>query len=173
MSRGLALAAFLAFSCSQAADLTLKNAHFQAFFPPDEGADATEAVVQTLNAAHREVLVQAYSFTSALIAGALRDAHRRGVRVCVILDKSQRSERYSSMDFLVHAGVPVWIDAAHPIAHNKVMLVDGEIFIGGSFNFTKGAERNAENLQIIRDRSLVALYRSNWEAHLQHSEVAQ
>jgi phosphatidylserine/phosphatidylglycerophosphate/cardiolipin synthase-like enzyme len=52
--------------------------------------------------AKRTILVQAYSFTSALIAKALLDAHKRGVQVQVILDKIQRTEQYSSADFLAN-----------------------------------------------------------------------
>jgi phosphatidylserine/phosphatidylglycerophosphate/cardiolipin synthase-like enzyme len=37
-------------------------------------------------------------------------------------------------------GIPVKIDAAHAIAHNKTMIIDGETVITGSFNFTKAAE---------------------------------
>ncbi len=44
-------------------------------------------------------LVQAYSFTSAPIAKALLDAHKRGVSVQVILDKSQKTQKYSSATF--------------------------------------------------------------------------
>jgi phosphatidylserine/phosphatidylglycerophosphate/cardiolipin synthase-like enzyme len=98
------------------------------------------------------VLVQAYSFTSAPIAKALLDAHKRGVQVQVILDKSQRTEKYSSADFLANQGVLTMIDATHAIAHNKVIVIDGETVLTGSFNFTKAAqEKNAENLLIIRD----------------------
>jgi len=57
------------------------------------------------------VLVQAYSFTSAPIAEALVKAHRRGVRVQVLLDKSQRTEKYSSADFLANAGISTKIPA--------------------------------------------------------------
>lgn len=65
----------------------------------------------------------------------------------VILDKSQRTEKYSSVDFLANNGIPAKIDAAHAIAHNKVIIIDGETAITGSFNFTKAAEeKNAENL---------------------------
>ena len=47
------------------------------------------------------------------------------------------------------------IDAEHAIAHNKVMIIDGETVITGSFNFTKAAEENnAENLLIIHDKKL-------------------
>ena len=63
-------------------------------------------------------------FTSAPIARALVDAHRRGVKVQVVLDKSQRTEKYSSATFVYNSGIPCFIDAAHSIAHNKVMIID-------------------------------------------------
>jgi phosphatidylserine/phosphatidylglycerophosphate/cardiolipin synthase-like enzyme len=63
------------------------------------------------------------------------------------------------------------IDAEHAIAHNKVMIIDGETLITGSFNFTKAAQtQNAENLLIIRDQALAAQYTQNWEVHRQHSQ---
>jgi phosphatidylserine/phosphatidylglycerophosphate/cardiolipin synthase-like enzyme len=138
-------------------------------FSPKGGC--TEAVVQEINAARSTILVQAYSFTSAPIAKALVDAHKRGVDVRVVLDQSQRGEKYSSADFVQHAGIPVWIDAKHAIAHNKVMVIDGATIITGSFNFTKSAEEsNAENLLVIRSPELAAQYAANWNAHLGHSE---
>ena len=89
----------------------------------------------------------------------------------VILDKSQRTEKYSSADFLANQGVPTMIDANHAIAHNKVIVIDGELVITGSFNFTKAAqEKNAENLLIIRDPALAAQYTQNWEVHRQYSQ---
>jgi phosphatidylserine/phosphatidylglycerophosphate/cardiolipin synthase-like enzyme len=135
------------------------------------GENCTELIVHALGEAKRSILVQAYSFTSAPIAKALLDAHRRGVRVEVILDKSQRTEKYSSANFLANQGVPTKIDAEHANAHNKIMIIDGEIVITGSFNFTKAAqEKNAENLLIIRDKALVQQYTANWQAHAQHSQ---
>ncbi|MHB1035021.1 MAG: phospholipase D family nuclease [Pirellulales bacterium] len=117
------------------------------------------------------VLVQAYSFTSTPIAKALVDAHKRGVKVRVILDKSQRSEKYSSADFLANTGIPTTIDAQHAIAHNKVMVIDAATVITGSFNFTKAAEAsNAENLLVIHSPELAAKYAANWQVHADHSE---
>ena len=123
------------------------------YFSPDGGC--TAAVVDALGKAKKTVLVQAYSFTSAPIAKALVDAHKRGVKVQVILDKSQRTEKYSSATFLLNEGVPPLIDAKHAIAHNKIMVIDGETILTGSFNFSKAAEeKNAENLLVIRDAEL-------------------
>jgi phosphatidylserine/phosphatidylglycerophosphate/cardiolipin synthase-like enzyme len=134
------------------------------------GGRCTDMIVQALGAARQRVLVQAYSFTSAPIAKALLEAHKRGVQVQVILDKSQRTDKYSAADFLANQGVPTRIDAEHAIAHNKVLLIDAETVVTGSFNFTKAAqEKNAENLLLIRDQALAARYAQNWHEHWQHS----
>ena len=139
-------------------------------FSPGEGC--TEAIVKELDEAKTSILVQAYSFTSAPIAKALLNAHKRGVKVEVILDKSQRTQKYSSATFLFNQGIPVKIDAQHAIAYNKVMIIDGETVITGSFNFTKAAEENnAENLLVIHDKKLAGQYIKNWQEHDRHSEV--
>jgi phosphatidylserine/phosphatidylglycerophosphate/cardiolipin synthase-like enzyme len=144
--------------------------NWEVYFSPHGGC--TEAIIKELNKAKNTILVQAYSFTSAPIAKALLDAHKRGVKVEVILDKSQRTQKYSSATFLFNAGIPVKIDAQHAKAHNKVMIIDGETVITGSFNFTKAAEeKNAENLLIIRDEKLAEGYIKNWQEHDRHSEV--
>jgi PLD-like domain len=91
------------------------------------GGNCTNLIVNAIAGAKASILVRAYSFTSAPIAKALLDAHKRGVQVEVILDKSQRTEKYSSADFLANQGVPTTIDAEHAIAHNKVRHIsDGE-----------------------------------------------
>lgn len=130
----------------------------------------THAIIKELNRAKNSVLVQAYSFTSVPIAEAPVNAYRRGVKVEVILDKSRKTEKKSSAPFLSDRGVQVKIDATRGIAHNKVMIIDDEIVITGSFNFTKNAEKkNAENLLIIHDRKLAEKYVKNWQEHVQHS----
>lgn len=155
---------------SSSFDLNLKNAPVRVFFSP--GGGCTEAVIGEIKSSRTEILVQAYSFTSAPIAKALVDAQRRGVHVEVILDKSQRREKYTSATFLANMGVPTYIDDKHAIAHNKVMIIDRETVITGSFNFTRAAEeRNAENLIIIRSKELAEIYIKNWKDHRNHSEV--
>lgn len=152
-----------------AAEMTLRNAPVQLYFSPR--GECTRAITREISAARSEVLVQAYSFTSAPIAKSLLDAHKRGIKVAAVLDKSQKKERYTSATFLSNAGIPVLIDAAHAIAHNKIIIIDRETVITGSFNFTKAAEeKNAENLLIIRSRELAAKYIANWNEHRTHSE---
>ena len=143
----------------------------EVYFSPNGGC--TQAVVHAIEAAHVSIRLQAYSFTSLPIAKALVAAKNRApaVDVQVVLDKSQQTERYSVADFLVHAGIPVKIDAVHAIAHNKVIVIDDAIVVTGSFNFTSSAEeRNAENLLILHRPDLALVYAANWTEHAGHSQ---
>jgi phosphatidylserine/phosphatidylglycerophosphate/cardiolipin synthase-like enzyme len=176
MKKSISLTAFLflvlliTIQPGHAADLTLNNTSAQVYFSPKGGC--TEAIISQIDRAKTEILVQAYSFTSASIAKALVTAYKRGVKVQAVLDKSQRSEKYTSATFLTNSGIPTYIDDKHAIAHNKVMIIDRAKVITGSFNFTKAAEeKNAENLLIISSNELAKLYLDNWQNHRNHSET--
>jgi phosphatidylserine/phosphatidylglycerophosphate/cardiolipin synthase-like enzyme len=86
-----------------AADVT--QARVAVSFSPNGGA--TDAVVREVNAATQQILVQAYSFTSAPIAKALVDAHTHGVRVLAVLDKANETDKYSAATFLTNAGIQI------------------------------------------------------------------
>jgi phosphatidylserine/phosphatidylglycerophosphate/cardiolipin synthase-like enzyme len=167
----LALFAILILQNGQADTVKLSQDtnEIEVFFSPKGGC--TEAIIRELSKAKTSIRIQAYSFTSAPIAKAVVDANRNGIDTKVILDKSQRTAAYSSADFLAHSGVVVLIDDKHKIAHNKIMIIDSNSVITGSFNFTNSAEEdNAENLLIIHDANMAAKYLANWNIHDKHSE---
>ncbi len=165
----LVLFLFLSFQICSPSEITVNNTPVQVYFSPFGGC--TQAIVKEIGNAKNQILVQAFSFTSRPIAKALLEAHKRGVKVEAIVDKSQRTKSYSSATFLANSRVPTFIDDAHDIAHNKVMIIDGQTVITGSFNFTKAAEeKNAENLLIIKSPELAKLYIANWNHHREHSE---
>jgi phosphatidylserine/phosphatidylglycerophosphate/cardiolipin synthase-like enzyme len=138
-------------------------------FSPKGGC--TDAIVHELKRARREVLVLAYSFSSKPIAQALIDAKTRGVKVELLLDKSNEQEAYSDLAFFIEQGLAPLIDSHHAIAHNKVIVIDRRTLLTGSFNFTHQAEaENAENLLIIKGHpELVSMYRTDFETHKSHS----
>jgi phosphatidylserine/phosphatidylglycerophosphate/cardiolipin synthase-like enzyme len=72
--------------------------NWKVYFFPHGGC--TDTIIRELNKAKSTVLVQTYSFTSAPIAKALLNAHKRRVKVEVILDKSQKTDQYSSVKTL-------------------------------------------------------------------------
>ena len=162
--RALILAASLLAPSPVAAQLSSAlSADVSVCFTPPSGCGAI--VVGLIDQAKATIQVQAYFFTAAPIVHALAEAHRCGVDVRVILDKVNDRDGYSGASYLAHAGVPVWIDRTPAIAHNKVMVLDGDTVIGGSFNFTKTADtRNAENVTVIRSASVAAKFAANWES---------
>ncbi len=99
--------------------------------------------------------VQSYGFTEPQIAQALLDAYERGVKVRLVTDKTAPKERGGKAEILALAGIPVWVDYVPRIAHNKVMVIDSEVTLTGSLNWTVSADRhNAENLLVVRDPEL-------------------
>lgn len=151
-------------------NLVIEKAPTEIYFSPNGGCQ--DAIINAISRAQKSIFIQAYSFTSAPIAEALKRAHNAGVNVAVILDRSQKAGRNSSLTYLQHSGIPVWLDRHHAIAHSKVMVIDDAIVITGSFNFTKAAEKsNSENVIIINDTQLAQLYSNNWQLHKQHSEL--
>lgn len=141
-------------------------------FSPHGGV--TDALVQYIGTAQKSIRVLAYNFTSKPVADALIEAHKRGVDVEVILDRSVPTEKNSALPELLSAGIPTWIDRAHRIAHNKVILIDGEWIETGSFNYSPNAENfNGENALICRSTEAYADYLADWRKHESHSEVAK
>jgi len=140
----------------------------QVYFSPNGGAQ--KAIIDQINAAKKSIFVQAYSFTNQPIVKALVEANKRGVDVFVILDKSNKTDKYSVADLLDHYGIDTYIDSKEAIAHNKVMILDKEVVITGSYNFTNAAEhRNAENVLVIQSQHLADAYFENWAVHQKHS----
>ena len=137
-------------------------------FSPPSGV--AEQIEKTIDQASQELLIQAYGFTHNAIAQAVVRAHQRGVKVYVLLDKKSASTNKYVISMFQEAGVLVRLDGAHAIAHNKVMVMDAQVVITGSLNFTNsGVTRNAENVLILKSESLAQVYRTNWQTHWEHS----
>jgi len=104
-----------------ATDVVLNNTRARVFFSP--GGGATKAILRQIGEAEREVLVEAYLFTSKPIQAALLKARKRGIEVEVILDGHEQKERkHVTARVLKAGGVDVWLDNDHASAHNKVIL---------------------------------------------------
>jgi phosphatidylserine/phosphatidylglycerophosphate/cardiolipin synthase-like enzyme len=97
------------------------------------------SILSQIENARKEILVQAYSFTSKPIAEALVRVAQRGLTIKVIVDKSQETAKHAQIKLLTDAGIDVKVDDKVSIAHNKVILIDGHTLLTGSYNFTEGA----------------------------------
>jgi phosphatidylserine/phosphatidylglycerophosphate/cardiolipin synthase-like enzyme len=121
-------------------------------FSPNGGC--TAATVRFINEAKASIRLAAYGLTSNPIGKALVEAKKRGVDVRVVVDKEHNGKRdnpNSVANFLAANGIPVRVDTAVKIQHNKFLIVDTQAVQNGSFNFTAAAQTsNAENIIIHR-----------------------
>lgn len=173
VSTGLAAAVLLLVSMRATAspDADDLPARLSVCFTPPDGCGLR--IAQTIRAARQSVRVQAYGFDYPPIVDALIADRQRGVDVQVILDRSNERRRASALPDLVQSGIPVFIDDRPAIAHNKIIIVDACLVIGGSFNYTRSAEyRNAENVTFLGGCGAAAPFLANWERRRDASRPA-
>ncbi len=159
--------------CEACADRYENNgAVIQVCFSPEE--NCTQLVEAAIAKAQKTILVQAYSFTSLPIAKALIAAHQRGIAVRMLVDHSQLTGKYSQVRHVMEQGIAVAVDKVPGIAHNKVMIIDDQYVLTGSFNWTQAAEtRNAENLLLIDDPKTNSIYKAEWQHRAEQAQAPE
>jgi phospholipase D len=114
-----------------------------------------------------EILVSAYGLTTySGIAEALARAKERGIDVRLIADKTTPCGRSSGVPLLADAGVPIWIDDQARIAHEKAMVIDEAVVLTGSYNWTRGAAANSEDLNLISSPTVATASATHWHDRL-------
>ena len=127
------------------------------------GGKCTDLIVHEIGKAKHSIKMQTYSFTSHPIAEALVEASKRGVKVEALIDRTLLKNPHSVLPLLKANRIRFKVDRVPGIAHNKVIILDNDSVITGSFNFTKAAqERNSENVVLIKDPLMVKYYLENW-----------
>jgi phosphatidylserine/phosphatidylglycerophosphate/cardiolipin synthase-like enzyme len=112
-----------------------------------------DKLVQKIGQARKSVHFLAFSFTHDRIGQAMLERARQGVEVKGVFEKSQAAGGYSEYGNLKAAGLDVWLDANPRNMHHKVLIVDDETVVAGSFNFSDGADRqNDENVVILHSK---------------------
>ena len=127
------------------------------YFSP--GNDTISPLIREIQSAERSIHFMAFSFTHDALGSAMRDRFRSGIDVRGVFEERQ-VDKHSEHDAMKADGLPVVIDRSRGTMHHKVIVVDEETVITGSYNFSKNAEkRNNENLLIIKgNREIAAAY---------------
>ncbi|MBM3236892.1 DUF1669 domain-containing protein [Candidatus Poribacteria bacterium] len=127
-------------------------------FSPENDVD--DAIIAELNKARQSIFFMAFSFTHQDIGQAMIDKYRAGVDVRGIFEKRGSDTSYSQYPPMKAMGIPVKQDTNKWVLHHKVIIIDGETVITGSFNFSKNATKtNEENILIISgNRAIVQTY---------------
>jgi phosphatidylserine/phosphatidylglycerophosphate/cardiolipin synthase-like enzyme len=127
-------------------------------------------VIHYIKMAQKSIYLRMFALTSKEVADALIRAHQRRIKIVVLCDRGQAKQASSHMKRLKEQGIVVHRETVRGYAHNKVIIIDRRMVLTGSYNYTAGAEhRNAENLLIIHDPSVVDLYLKDFQQALRTS----
>jgi phosphatidylserine/phosphatidylglycerophosphate/cardiolipin synthase-like enzyme len=133
-----------------------------ASFTPED--NITGDVVETIEDARSSVEFLMFSFTSDAIADALVAARRRGVRVRGVVESRNARGSGAEQDKLRDAGLDVLPDGNCFIMHHKVLIVDGQRVMTGSFNWSANAqEQNDENVIMVENGWLARRFQEEFE----------
>jgi phospholipase D len=142
------------------------NAMVNVCFSPQK--DCLAEIVDRIVNAKSTITVQAYSIDSKKVIEALKIAHKRGVTVSVFIDgKKFHHEKMmrKQVSKLVDKNIPVWLSKKSRKVHNKIIIIDKDLVITGSANYTKNESQFSDNILFISDKNIASAYIKNW--HLQ------
>ncbi len=137
---------------------TLDETLIETYFAPDDAP--AFSLLPLLQNAQQSIYFLAYSFTSDPLGEAIRSRAAEGVAVAGVMDAEQiQSNIGTEYDLFKQAGLDVRPDGNAGLMHHKVIIIDEEIVITGSYNFTNSAEtRNDENLVILYNQQVAEYF---------------
>ena len=121
-------------------------------------------MLDTLKRAKKFCWVCIYSLSNDEISATLYWLHSKGVDVRIITDDETLDNQGSDIRALASFGLPVKVDN-DPAAriHHKFAVIDDDVLINGSFNWTVQAVRsNHENMVITHEKKLVVDFKAEF-----------
>lgn len=105
-----------------------------------------------------------FTISDDRLTQGILEARQRGVAVRLITDNDKRHDEGSDIAAIVRAGIPVRADDGVEHMHHKFALFDGSCLATGSYNWTRGATSNFENLLVTWSPETVAMFAGEYEA---------
>ena len=145
----------------------LGDVHVTGLFSPQD-RPIERGVRPLIQNARDRIDVSIFFLTHKLLTADLIAAHRRGVRVRVLLDATAATNGYSKHALLRAAGIPVKVEDFGGKMHAKAAVIDNHTVITGSMNWTSAGEGgNDENTLLLRSPRLAtqfaAWFNSLWD----------
>lgn len=141
---------------------TVGSATVGVYFTP---SGAPQKIVRdAIRNAQKSIKIAMFYFTDDLLMAELAAAQARGVQIDAVWD-FRGWERFedSEIDDALHLGIGV-VDAMPGLVHHKFAVIDDEIVITGSTNWSdSGFFSNDENLLVITSPELAAQFSQHFE----------
>jgi phosphatidylserine/phosphatidylglycerophosphate/cardiolipin synthase-like enzyme len=143
--------------------ITIDGILVETYFSPDDRV--SRRILELLKGAERSIYFLAYSFTTDDFADIIISKARQGLSVAGVMDEGQiNSNSGGEYERFKSANVSVAIDGNPSNMHHKVFIIDENIVIFGSYNFSGNAERrNDENVLIVFDHDFAAQFLAEFQ----------
>jgi phosphatidylserine/phosphatidylglycerophosphate/cardiolipin synthase-like enzyme len=135
----------------------------EVYFAPEDGVLAN--LLELVGGAQHSIDFLAFSFTSDELAAAMLERAGAGVGVRGIFDEHQYNSNIGAeFDRLLNAGLDVRLDGNPDHMHHKVLIIDEQIVVSGSYNFSDSAEAsNDENVLVIHSPAIAAQFLAEFQ----------
>lgn len=139
------------------------NSITEVYFSPSK--DCENGLIKLIQSATKTIDASVYSINNTNIVNALKQAHKRGVKIRILTDRTQASGKSSKVKELRAAGIDIRVHSKHKIEHNKFGIYDGKKASTGSYNWTNPAsDKNSENCVFFTDNpAVVSKYQERFE----------
>src|SRR4029078_1723947 len=115
----------------------LGAADVEVYFSPQDGV--SKYVLQRLAAAKRSVFFVTFSYIADVISEAMLAKRKAGLVVRGVFESQNAHGSGADFNRLKQGGVDVLEDGNCHILHHKVIVIDEQTVITGSYNFTASA----------------------------------
>ncbi len=140
--------------------ITAAGVELENYFASEKKLAAIMA--ETINQAQSEILFLAFSFTNDEIGEAMLAQAEAGVTVRGVFETVGADTEFSYYPLMQEANLPqleVRLDGNSYMMHHKVVIIDRQTVILGSFNFSDSANRqNDENILIVHDPAFAGYF---------------
>ena len=128
------------------------------------GQACLKLLTSRLRAARRSVDVCVFTITDDRVSDVLLELHGRGVRLRIVTDDEKAHDPGSDVRRFAKQGIEVRMDRAPDHMHHKFAIVDGRELLNGSYNWTRSAVDNWENLHATTSPAVVDAFQRQFEA---------
>ena len=134
----------------------------EAWFTPSERA--LSRLCSLLANCRKSIELCMFTITHDQLAEALLAAWKRRVKVRIVTDDEKSHDLGSDVHRLQRAGIDLRMDSSPAHMHNKFAVLDAELLVTGSFNWTRSAvSMNQESFLVTPDPVLVQAHHEEFE----------
>jgi len=127
----------------------MNKKEIEVFFSPEDNCSG--AIIKIISQATKKIDICVFTITDDNISRAIKKASDSGVKIKIITDNDKAYDKGSDIYLLAKEGIDVVVDVENQWMHHKFAIFDGKTVLSGSYNWTRSAGRQNENIIIINN----------------------